>query len=151
VPTLDTIPPPRRSGTLYEVDGVARTLTEWSQASGIPKPTLLYRVTTAGRVMADALAMGRAKHRERRPRTQPEAASEAVEDGSTAPETAAKLRQSLVPQASADSPRIPEEPLDKEDNDCRTGAAVSVEAAGISGYSMAPLAVDEASDGPKSP
>jgi integrase len=125
VPTLDAIPAPRRSGTLYEVDGVARTLTEWSQASGIPKPTLLYRVTTAGRSMANALAMGRANQRARRTRTPAPEGSASVEDGSTAAETAAVLRQSPDPEPSRPAAPGPREtPRDRQSKKTTTAAPV---------------------------
>jgi integrase len=65
VETLKTIPEPRQTVTQLDVDGVGRTLTEWSEASGIPKTTLHYRVVTRGMTMADAIALGPANYPKR--------------------------------------------------------------------------------------
>jgi integrase len=65
VETLKRIPEPRRTETLYQVGEVAKSLTEWSRASGIAKPTLHGRVVTRGMSMADALALGRPNYRDR--------------------------------------------------------------------------------------
>ncbi len=58
VDTLKIIPEPRTIAVTYEVDGVARTLTEWSQAVGISKATLHHRVVAKGLSMSSAIALG---------------------------------------------------------------------------------------------
>ncbi len=67
VETLKDIPEPRKTVARLDVDGVARTLTEWSAMSGIPKTTLHHRVVTRGMTMADAISVGRANYSKRTP------------------------------------------------------------------------------------
>jgi integrase len=67
VETLRDIPEPRQTIALLDVDGVGRTLTEWSEASGIPKTTLHHRVVTRGMTVANAIALGRANYSKRTP------------------------------------------------------------------------------------
>jgi len=59
VETLKKIPEPKCTSPLYTVKGVSKTLTEWSRATGIAKPTLHHRVVTRGMSMAEAVALGR--------------------------------------------------------------------------------------------
>ncbi len=65
VPTLKSIPEPKVSAPVYEVDGVRRTLAEWARHSGIAKPTLHHRVVTRGMTMAEAIRMGRPTYKKR--------------------------------------------------------------------------------------
>jgi hypothetical protein len=58
VDTLKTIPAPRSATFTFEVDGEHRTLTEWSQSSGIAKATLDHRLSK-GLTMKAAIALGR--------------------------------------------------------------------------------------------
>jgi hypothetical protein len=67
VETLKEIPAPRQTVTLLDADGVGRTLTDWSELSGIPKTTLHHRVVTRGMTMSDAIALGRANYPKRAP------------------------------------------------------------------------------------
>lgn len=67
VETLKDIPEPRKTVALLDVDGVGRTLTEWSEMSGIPKTTLHHRVVTRGMTMTDAIRVGRANYSKRAP------------------------------------------------------------------------------------
>ena len=76
VETLQAIPPPRQIATLFEVEGVAKTLTNWSKASGISKATLHNRVVTRGLSMGAALTLGRTYARPRAQRTSPKGAVE---------------------------------------------------------------------------
>ena len=57
VATIKKLPSPRVA-VLYEIDGVSRTMADWSRATGIPKNTLHHRVATAGLSMAEAIALG---------------------------------------------------------------------------------------------
>jgi integrase len=66
VKTLTVVPAPRPVEVLYEVDGVSKTLTEWSRAAGIKKNTLHDRVVTGGMSMADALRKGRPSYTPRK-------------------------------------------------------------------------------------
>ena len=65
VETLKDIPEPRQTIAILDVDGVGRTLTQWSEVSGIPKTTLHYRVVTRGMSVANAIALGRANYSKR--------------------------------------------------------------------------------------
>ena len=65
VPTLKRIPEPKVSVPMYEVDGVRKSLAEWSRETGIAKPTLHYRVVTRGMTMADAIRTGRPTYKKR--------------------------------------------------------------------------------------
>ncbi len=58
VDTLTAIPAPRSATQTFEVDGERRTLTEWSQSSGIAKATLHHRLGK-GLTMKAAIALGR--------------------------------------------------------------------------------------------
>jgi integrase len=65
VETLTSIPHPKVSVPLYDVDGVARSLAEWSREAGIPKATLHHRVVTRGMTMVEAIGIGRATYKKR--------------------------------------------------------------------------------------
>jgi hypothetical protein len=65
VATLTHIPEPKVSSPVYEVDQVSKTLTEWSRATGIAKPTLHHRVVTRGMTMADAVRLGKPNYKKR--------------------------------------------------------------------------------------
>jgi hypothetical protein len=67
VETLQKIPKPRQTVALLDADGIGRTLTDWSEASGIPKSTLHHRVVTRGMTTADAIALGPANYPKRAP------------------------------------------------------------------------------------
>jgi integrase len=75
IATLQAIPAPRQTEQLFEVEGVAKTLTNWSKASGIAKATLHNRVVTRGLTMGAALALGRTLARPRQ-KSPPKAAAE---------------------------------------------------------------------------
>jgi hypothetical protein len=69
VATLTSTPPPRQTEKLYEVEGVSKSLTGWSQEAGIAKPTLHHRVMTRRMTVAEAVAIGRPSYRKRGPMT----------------------------------------------------------------------------------
>ena len=62
---MKSIPEPKVSIPVYQVDGVRKTLAEWSRDSGIAKPTLHHRVVTRGMTMAEAIRMGRPTYKKR--------------------------------------------------------------------------------------
>lgn len=66
VATLSSLPPPRHTVTLYEVDGVSKTLSDWAVEFGVAKTTLHGRVVTRGLSMKAALALGKPRYRARR-------------------------------------------------------------------------------------
>jgi integrase len=108
VETLKKIPEPRQTVALLDADGVGRTLTDWSEVSGIPKTTLHHRVVTRGMRVADAIALGRANYPKRAPNSTP-----------------ASLRTET-------------EPLSESPANCDTGVPVSVDEAASNGQNEPP-------------
>ncbi len=102
VPTLKSIPEPKVSIPVYQVDGVRKTLAEWSRDSGIAKPTLHHRVVTRGMTMAEAIRMGRPTYKKR-------GGSGGAGGGDGRPDCETFVRKS-VDGASPDGPSDPPPP-----------------------------------------
>ncbi|MFI5297516.1 MAG: tyrosine-type recombinase/integrase [Polyangiales bacterium] len=112
VGVLAAIPPPRLVEKLYVVEGVSKTLTEWSIVSGIAKTTLLTRITAGGQTMSDAIRK-RPSGRRRAAQTPPEPAADcdtvvSVSSDSEAPnghgEPPRKLAVRRKPRKSSEDP-----------------------------------------------
>ncbi len=119
VKTITKLPEPKVR-TLFDVDGIERTLAEWAIVSSIPKTTLFHRVVKVGMSMADALALGRGRRGRRL------AGANAKTGQTKAPVTTPTNQPEAFDTCDQERPKkslIVEAPSD----DCRTGAADRME------------------------
>ena len=120
VETIKKLPAPRTSRVVYEIGGIARTLVEWADTSGISKTTLFHRVVTSGMTMADAVALGKGTKGRRLPGSP--TATPVPQPKRSAP--AKVKRQAWRPARGAAASDAPCASFDSEaGGDCRTGAA----------------------------